>query len=65
MNATKSPLAWARASFRARAMFWRGSTQYVIGRLDVAANSATSSLADCRWSLSATTTEYVNRPPVS
>jgi hypothetical protein len=65
MNATKSPVAFSMARFRARGIFWRGSTQYLIGILALAAIAATTSLADSKWSLSATTIEYVKRPSVS
>ena len=65
MKATKSPSAFSMALFRASGIFCRDSTQYLIGMLEAAANSRTTASADWRWSLSATTIEYVNRPFVS
>ena len=48
MKATKSPSAFAMAVFRVRAMFWRGSTQYLIATAEVDETAATSGLADSR-----------------
>ena len=47
MKAMNSPLAFSMALFRANGILCRGSTQYVIGILDVAANSRTTPFADC------------------
>src|SRR5258706_14106417 len=65
IKTTKSPMALSTALFRVIGIFCRGSTQYVTGTDDAATKSDTTDFADSRQSLSATTAEYVNRPPVS
>src|SRR5438552_2810949 len=65
MKATNWPPAFSTALLRVRAIFCRGSTQYVIEIVDRAANASTAALADFATSLSATTIEYVKRPSVA
>jgi len=64
MNATKFPRACSRALLRARAMFFRGSQQYVMSMPTLSRPAATTDAADCLTSLSQTTTEKVKRLPV-
>ena len=58
------PSTFSTTLFRARAMLRVGSTQYSMGAAQAWRISATAAWADLASSLSATTIEYVNNPPV-